>query len=64
MMTIKKRPDSKTSRERPRPGTVTVELNEYERAKLERLRDKKNLDSGLRHNISSTIRELIRQAPE
>ncbi len=48
---------------RPRTGYVMVELTADERAKLEALRDDARQRSGLRANLSSVFRDLLRKAP-
>lgn len=45
-------------RERPRPRSITIELTESERAKLDRLKTKR----GERATLASTIRSLIMEA--
>ena len=47
---------------RPRSGYVMVELTPAERTKLEKLRDKRRDKSGIRANLASTVRDLIREA--
>ena len=47
---------------RPRSGYVMVELTPDERAKLEKLRDRRRKTSGVRANLASTVRDLIREA--
>lgn len=53
-----------SKRVRPRPGYVMVELTEDERAKLERQRDKRTAKTGVRFNLASTFRALLREAKD
>jgi hypothetical protein len=58
-MTQVKRP-----RLRPRPRSITIELSEAQRDKLEWLRDERTRRTGLAETLASTIRRLIMEAPQ
>ena len=49
---------------RPRTGYVMVELSEEERAKLERLTEKRKLKSPDRASLAGTFRGLLKEAKE
>lgn len=51
-------------RVRPRKGYLMVELTEEERAKLERLAEKRSKKTGIRYKMAPTIRAMIAEAKE
>ncbi len=55
-------PDVKVKRVRPRTGYVMVELTPEERAKLERLREKRCAVTGERIGLAAVFRYLLREA--
>ena len=52
------------TRHRPRTGYINVELTPDERAKLERLRDARSNETGLRYNLSAVFREWLHSTPD
>ena len=56
-------PETK-KRVRPRTGYVMVELTPEERAKLERQCEKRTAKTGVRYNLASTFRAMLKEAKD
>jgi hypothetical protein len=56
---IMTKPKKSDARPRPRPGSITIELTDVQRKKLEWLRDERTRRTGVTETLAGTIRRLI-----